>query len=79
MRKKWLMELDPSTRIGQLEQYFELYGYCIKCGRTGKINRYMLASKYGKNALFTDLDKRLLCGHCKIKGYAQFAVSPMPR
>lgn len=65
--------------LGNLLEYMQIGGKCRKCGTISPLNRYELASKYGRDQYINGLKYKLRCKACKNKGDNSFVVAKMPR
>lgn len=65
--------------LEDVEQWFDVYGKCFVCGHVGRIDRWELARKFGKNWPVLKMMPNLRCTRCSNKGTNSFCVSKAPR
>lgn len=80
MRKpNTLAEVPRDARVKDLPYWYELYGFCFRCGHYGKIEMREMLRKFGTQTIIIGLEPRLRCTKCKSLNESQFGVAKMPR
>lgn len=79
IRPTFLKGMPASARIMDLFGWYELYGYCCRCGHIGSVDRTIILRKFGTHTYFVDLHPRMRCKACTAKGDAQFGITKAPR
>lgn len=67
--RRTLGQIKDTERFMDLESWDDLYGYCMKCGHIGALDRDHLERKYGKGTKVQSLTSRLKCLACKNAEY----------
>ncbi|MBD9573429.1 hypothetical protein [Ensifer sp. ENS08] len=65
--------------LGDLQEWFVLYGNCFKCDHVGYIDRYRLVHRFGAKQRMKPLEAKLFCKRCGNRHFNGFAVAPMQR
>ena len=63
--RRTLGKIRDTERFSDLESWDDLYGYCMKCGHIGPLDRSNLERKYGKGTAVQSLKSKLRCLACK--------------
>ncbi|MGX5827336.1 hypothetical protein ACWGS8_07735 [Mesorhizobium sp. 43Arga] len=69
--------LDVS--LGDLREWHTLRAWCKNCSHHAKVKPEGLIRRYGRDALFSSVERALLCTSCDRGGPVRLEVHSMPR
>ncbi len=70
---------DQALTFSTLPEWYVVGALCCKCHRTGWLDRYDLARRFGKRASLVNLSPRLRCVVCNQKPGNKFVIARMKR
>lgn len=56
---------DGLIRFRNIQRWYVLGAFCQKCKHLAELDRFALERRYGKATVIYEVEKRLVCKHCK--------------